>query len=107
MESTLSYSRKLSALNRLTAGIAHEIKNPLNATMIHLELLRMEIQDRPQAVEHVATIVAQVRRLDEVVQGFMKFTRPENVQLQPVDLADLFERLRPVLEAEAAAHKAQ
>ena len=40
VESTLSYSRKLSALNRLTAGIAHEIKNPLNATMIHLELLR-------------------------------------------------------------------
>jgi signal transduction histidine kinase len=40
MQSTIAYSRKLVALGRLTAGIAHEVKNPLNAMMIHLELLR-------------------------------------------------------------------
>ena len=107
VETTLRYSQKLAAISRLTAGIAHEIKNPLNATMIHLELLRMEVQDRPQAVEHVATIVAQVRRLDEVVQGFMKFTRPEQLQLGPVDLATVFDRLRPLLEAEAGTHQVQ
>jgi hypothetical protein len=44
LESTLAYSRKLVALNRLTAGIAHEVKNPLNAMMIHLELLRTKIR---------------------------------------------------------------
>jgi signal transduction histidine kinase/HAMP domain-containing protein len=104
VESTLKYSRKLAALSRITAGIAHEIKNPLNATMIHLELLKMQLADAPQALEHVNVIDAQVRRLDEVVQGFLKFTRPEDLRLQPVSLASLFDRLAPVIRTEAEQH---
>jgi signal transduction histidine kinase len=107
VESTLSYSRKLSALNRLTAGIAHEIKNPLNATMIHLELLRMELSDREQPIEHVNVIARQVRRLDEVVQGFLKFTRPEDLHLRAVDLGGVFDQIRPIVEAEAQKHRVE
>ena len=107
VESTVSYSRKLSALNRLTAGIAHEIKNPLNATMIHLELLRMELADREQPLEHVNVIARQVRRLDEVVQGFLKFTRPEDLHLRAVDLRGVFDQIRPIVEAEAQKHRVE
>jgi signal transduction histidine kinase len=102
VETTLSYSRKLAALSRLSAGIAHEVKNPLNATMIHLELLRMQLAGRPEALEHVAVIAAQVRRLDEVVQGFLKFTRPEELHLKPVALLPIIEELMPVISAEAS-----
>lgn len=105
VESTLSYSRKLAALSRLTAGIAHEIKNPLNATMIHLELLKMQVTGTPGALEHVSVIAAQVRRLDEVVQGFLKFTRPEDLRLQPVALAPVFDGLMPVISAEASKNR--
>jgi signal transduction histidine kinase len=104
VETTLSYSRKLAALGRLSAGIAHEVKNPLNATMIHLELLKMQLATMPTALEHVAVIATQVRRLDEVVQGFLKFTRPEDLQLRPVEIPKLFDELMPVISAEASKH---
>jgi signal transduction histidine kinase len=132
MQSTIAYSRKLVALGRLTAGIAHEVKNPLNAMMIHLELLRTKIRNaaatsqaepvaaaagtlvgvaagpRPplpapfrSALEHVGVIESEIRRLDEVVQGFLKFVRPEDLRLQPVRVTDLLEEILPVIEPEA------
>jgi signal transduction histidine kinase len=131
VQSTLAYSRKLVALGRLTAGIAHEVKNPLNAMMIHLELLRTKIRHAAQqpepvgaaagtlvgvsagvlpplpapfqsVLEHVAIIESEIRRLDEVVQGFLKFTRPEELRLQPVRVSELFDEILPVIQAEAA-----
>jgi signal transduction histidine kinase len=102
VETTLSYSRKLAALSRLSAGIAHEVKNPLNATMIHLELLRIQLANKPDALEHVSVIAAQVRRLDEVVQGFLKFTRPEDLELRPVAVLPAIEELMPIITAEAS-----
>jgi signal transduction histidine kinase len=104
VQSTLSYSSKLAALSRLSAGIAHEVKNPLNATMIHLELLKMQLADHKGALEHVAVIGTQVRRLDEVVQGFLKFMRPEELRLQPVAVAPLIDSLMPIVAAEASKH---
>lgn len=100
VESTLRYSDKLAALGRLSAGIAHEIKNPLNAMMIHLELLRLKLTEHP-AREHVAIITAQMRRLDEVVQGFLRFTRPADLRLEPVSLPALFDAILPIVRAEA------
>jgi signal transduction histidine kinase len=123
MQSTIAYSRKLVALGRLTAGIAHEVKNPLNAMMIHLELLRTKIRKAAlvpagvgtavaevartddRLLHHVEVIETEIRRLDEVVQGFLKFTRPEDLRLQAVRVSSLIEEALPILEPEAQKHK--
>jgi signal transduction histidine kinase len=106
VETTLRYSNKLAALGRLSAGIAHEIKNPLNAMMIHLELLRLKLADSP-ASEHVAIITTQMRRLDEVVQGFLRFTRPADLKLEPVAVSDVFDNILPIVRAEADKQKVE
>jgi signal transduction histidine kinase len=106
VRSSFSYSQKLAALSRLSAGVAHEVKNPLNATVIHLELLKQQLSssDSPLALEHLSIITAQIRRLDEVVQGFLRFIRPEDLKLQPVSILELVDALMPVVVAEAQKH---
>ena len=121
VESTLRYSRKLAALGRLTAGVAHEVKNPLNAMTIHLELLKGKLvpqrarvpggADEPMpardnhsaALEHVSVIGGEIRRLDQVVQGFLKFMRPADLKLQPVNVGELLQNIARVVEPDAAA----
>jgi signal transduction histidine kinase/HAMP domain-containing protein len=116
VESTLRYSRKLAALGRLTAGVAHEVKNPLNAMTIHLELLKGKLAPRATpgtaearaldagaALEHVSVIGSEIKRLDKVVQGFLKFMRPDDLRLQPVQVRDLLGGIARIVEPDAAA----
>jgi signal transduction histidine kinase len=128
VQSTLQYSRKLASLGRLLTGVAHEVKNPLNAMAIHLELMKQKLQggpkrralravsegapdtaggpaapiDAPAVIQHANVIGQEIQRLDQVVQGFLKFSRPEEIDLQPVDVRALVEDVAAVLAPEAS-----
>lgn len=103
--SHLSYSQKLAALGKLTSGVAHEIKNPLNAMVIHVALLREKLaRTAPEAKGSLDVLEQEIRRLDRVVQGFLRFTRPEDLQLAAVSLPELLDEVARLVSAEAEAN---
>lgn len=101
--SHLSYSQKLAALGKLTSGVAHEIKNPLNAMVIHVALLRQKLaDDGGEIIGYLEVLEQEIRRLDRVIQGFLRFTRPEDLQLSKVSLRELVDEGVRLVSAEAA-----
>ncbi|HLB92371.1 MAG TPA: ATP-binding protein [Terriglobales bacterium] len=87
IEDEIEISRRLSASGRLTRGVAHEVKNPINAIVLHLQLLQNKLrQDDPDTRRHMDIIGSEIRRLDRVVQILVDFTRPRDLRLEEVDL---------------------
>jgi signal transduction histidine kinase len=87
IESELELSRRMAAIGRLTSGVAHEVKNPINAIVVHLELLKNKLNDpSAPAVRHLEVIDMEIRRLDRVVQTLVDFSRPVELQLREQDL---------------------
>jgi PAS domain S-box-containing protein len=86
-ESQWDLSKKLADLGRITSGIAHEVKNPLNAMVIHLEILRSKLESGNGSPKPQLEILdSEIKRLDRVVQTFLNFTRPVEIHLEPFDL---------------------
>jgi signal transduction histidine kinase len=82
----------MAAIGRLTSGVAHEVKNPINAIVVHLEVLRQKLQQvDPDTRRHIDVIGSEIQRLDRVVQTLVDFTRPVELQLVETDLRRLVE----------------
>lgn len=97
-----SMERRLAAINRLTGGVAHEIKNPLNSIALRLELLKNRIlPEVPEAKEELSVISEEINRLDRVVRTFLDFTRPVEIETAEVDLGVLMDETISVLMPEA------
>jgi signal transduction histidine kinase len=98
-------SRRLSASGRLTRGVAHEVKNPINAIVLHLQLLRNKLAEQePDTRRHMDIIDSEIRRLDRVVQTLVDFTRPRDLHLEEVDLRRLLEDVAQLAAPDAEQH---
>jgi signal transduction histidine kinase len=89
IESELELSRRMAAIGRLTSGVGHEVKNPINAIVVHLELLRSKLGGEPSAGRHLEIIQSEIHRLDRVVQTLVDFSRPVELQLKDQDMRSI------------------
>lgn len=103
IENEIELSRRLAAIGRLTSGVAHEVKNPINAIVVHLELLREKMREiDPDTRRHMDIIGREIHRLDRVVQVLVDFNRPVELRLVDFDLRRLVEDVVLLASPEAA-----
>ena len=101
----IEMSRRLSASGRVTGGVAHEVKNPINAIVLHLQLLQNKLsQLDPDTRRHMDIIGSEIQRLDRVVQTLVDFMRTRDLRLVEVDLRRLLEEVALLAAPDAAQH---
>lgn len=102
----LDVAQRLSAISRLSGGVAHEIKNPLNAILLRLDLLKVRLGEGDDEItEELDVLSREVLRLNRVVTTFLDFSRPVEVHFEDVDLAALVRDVASFIRPQAAAAK--
>jgi signal transduction histidine kinase len=99
-------SERLAAVGTLAAGLAHEVRNPLNSASLQLTLLerRLARGDDPASVRPIAQIIkSEIDRLDRLVREFLAFAQPRPLEPRPVDLGELFSTVATLITPEAAS----
>jgi signal transduction histidine kinase len=105
IESEIELSRRMAAIGRLTSGVGHEVKNPINAIVVHVELLKSKLAGASApAARHLDIIEAEIHRLDRVVQLLVDFSRPVELRLREQDLREVIESVLTLSAAELSTH---
>ena len=101
----IEMSRRLSASGRVTGGVAHEVKNPINSIVLHLQLLQNKLaQLDPDTRRHMDIIGSEIHRLDRVVQTLVDFMRARELHLVEVDFRRLLDDVALLAAPEAEQH---
>ena len=99
----LQVSERLANLGRITAGVAHEVKNPLNSMRIWLENLKASLPDVDGLpLQAVRVLDSEIDRLDSVVKRFLDFTRPPEMHQEESSLKEILEEVVTVQRPEFA-----
>jgi len=89
LENVVNYSGRLARLGGLISGVAHQIRNPLNAMNLQLELLNEEAAQGKPVEARVMKVRSEIIRLDEAISALLRFMRPEQLKLADIELGDL------------------
>jgi signal transduction histidine kinase len=105
IEDEIETSRRMSASSRGTRNVAHEVKNPINAIVLHLQLLQNKLREiDPDTRRHIDVIGGEIHRLDRVVQILVDFTRPRDLRLEETDLWRVLEDVITLASPQAEQH---
>jgi PAS domain S-box-containing protein len=96
MQQRARAQERLAAVGTLAAGLAHEIRNPLNGAQLHLSLLQRALKRAPvdvgEAMQAAGVVRDEIQRLSKLVTDFLEFARPRSLALADVSLQDLCRR---------------
>ena len=101
-------SERLAAVGTMAAGLAHEVRNPLNSASLQLTVLerRLDRSDDPANSLPIARIIkSEIDRLDRLVREFLAFARPHPLETKPVDVSELLAGVAGLIAPEAEAAK--
>jgi two-component system, NtrC family, sensor histidine kinase HydH len=94
-------SERLAALGQMSAGLAHEIRNPLGVIKGSAEMLVQKLKNaEPLASELAGYIFSEVNRLNALVARFLDFARPSNLELRPVQIATILDRALSTVQSQ-------
>jgi two-component system sensor histidine kinase HydH len=93
MQQELRRHERLATLGRLSAGVAHEIRNPLAGIGTSAQVLLRRFEPRDERARFVRVILEEVARLDRIVTSLLQYARPRAPELKPSALAPCIERV--------------
>jgi len=108
MEDRVQLAERLSSLGHLAAGVAHEIRNPLNAMSMGLQRLKREFlpteeTKREEYISFIELILKEIRRVNEIIEQFLTLSRPFQLNLKESSLQDLLKQLITLFQEEASS----
>jgi signal transduction histidine kinase/HAMP domain-containing protein len=93
LESVVDQSDRLAQLGALVTGIAHQVRDPLNAMNLQLELLTQDAEANLPLEDRLEAVRSEMQRVDAAVYALTRFVRPQSLRLQAVDLPELIHEI--------------
>jgi len=108
MEDRIQLAERISSLGHLAAGVAHEIRNPLNAIGMGLQRLKREFlppdeSKREEYISFTELILKEIRRVNDIIEQFLALSRPFHLNLKESSLQDLLRHLVTLFQEEASS----
>jgi len=108
LEEQAAEAERMAYIGTLASGLAHEIRNPLNSLNLNMQMLEEELEPTasanagPSSGRRLLTITrTEIARLERLVTDFLSYARPRALEVEEVEVEDLLEQVRAILEGEA------